>query len=312
MRLRVAAGFTLVELLLAMAITAVVLASVFGLVAPARHTFATQPEAADAQQRVRVGVDRVMKDLMMAGTGLALGDGSALTRIAPVLPYRVGEVGSDAAVGRYFRPDAISLVHATSPHGLAPSVRHTYYLKSRNDVAQLMHYDGRQSEFPVIDDVVRLTFDYIGEPHAPELIPPDLAQGEKNPHASYGPRPQPLGEDDPADSWGPGENCAWEVVDGAHRSKLLSLSDARRPVALDPAILIDGPWCPDAMHADKFDVDLLRIRLIRVLLHVQAHEAFRGPQGALFMRGGTASPARYVPDQVIRFDVAPRNMNPVR
>jgi hypothetical protein len=74
-------------------------------------------------------------------------------------------------------------------------------------------------------------------------------------------------------------------------------------------VLVDGPWCPDAGHPDRFDEDLLRIRRVRVRLRVQAPRAFRGPQGTLFMRGGDARAGRYVPDQEVRFDVAPRNMN---
>jgi hypothetical protein len=48
-------------------------------------------------------------------------------------------------------------------------------------------------------------------------------------------------------------------------------------------------------------------------LRVQASASFRGPASTLFMRGGAAtSPTRMVPDQEIRFDVSPRNMNLAR
>jgi hypothetical protein len=36
----------------------------------------------------------------------------------------------------------------------------------------------------------------------------------------------------------------------------------------------------------------------------------RGPAGVLFTRGGTStSSTRYVPDQEVRFDITPRNLN---
>jgi hypothetical protein len=41
-----------------------------------------------------------------------------------------------------------------------------------------------------------------------------------------------------------------------------------------------------------------------------ANAMLRGPAGTLFRRAGTSRGGeRYVPDQEIRFDVAPRNMN---
>jgi hypothetical protein len=85
-------------------------------------------------------------------------------------------------------------------------------------------------------------------------------------------------------------------------------------VPLEPATFTDGPWCPDAVNPNRFDADLLRIRRIVVTLRVESAAAsLRGPAGPLFARGGTASTAHgLVPDQEIRFDVTPRNMNLLR
>jgi hypothetical protein len=82
-------------------------------------------------------------------------------------------------------------------------------------------------------------------------------------------------------------------------------------VSLGAEMLTDGPWCPDASAANRFDADLLRVRRIRVTLRVESAVAsLRGPAGVLFRRGGTSRAAeRLVPDQEIRFDVTPRNLN---
>ena len=82
-------------------------------------------------------------------------------------------------------------------------------------------------------------------------------------------------------------------------------------VLLTDAQLTDGPWCPDGARADRFDADLLRIRKVRVDLRVQsALASLRGPAGILFTRAGTSSSSqRYVPDQEVRFDITPRNLN---
>ena len=116
-------------------------------------------------------------------------------------------------------------------------------------------------------------------------------------------------------SWPPGENCTFAAVDGVHVSRLAALAaDSTALVELTPAILTDGPWCPDALSLNRFDADLLRVRRVRVSLRVQsALASLRGPAGTLFMRGGTARAGdRFLPDLLVRFDVTPRNMNLAR
>jgi hypothetical protein len=82
-------------------------------------------------------------------------------------------------------------------------------------------------------------------------------------------------------------------------------------VKLEAEWFADGPYCPDEDSAKRWDADLLRIRRIEVTLRVQsAAAALRGPQSALFAIGGTSrSGDRWVPDQEIRFQVSPRNLN---
>ena len=82
-------------------------------------------------------------------------------------------------------------------------------------------------------------------------------------------------------------------------------------VPLTAPMLTDGPWCPDAVNPNRFDADLLRIRRVAVTLRVESAAAsLRGPAGPLFARPGSSSGGEaFVPDQEIRFDVAPRNLN---
>ena len=82
-------------------------------------------------------------------------------------------------------------------------------------------------------------------------------------------------------------------------------------IKLTAAQLTDGPWCPDVNNANRGDADLLRIRKVAVTIRVEAAlDALRGPASALFTRGGTSRGGnKWVPDQEIRFEVSPRNMN---
>jgi len=106
-------GYSLVEMLVATAVTLVITGAIFGLVNPSQGISRAQPEASDVQQRMRVAVETLYKDLVMAGAGPYQGatSGSLTNFFAPVLPYRVGRVNSDPANNVFYRPDAITLVY---------------------------------------------------------------------------------------------------------------------------------------------------------------------------------------------------------
>ena len=92
------AGFSLVELLVAMSITLAVTASVFAVLDPVNGAFQTQPETSDVEQRARVVSDVLERELLAAGAGAPfLGSAGQLARVAPaILPYRVGLRSPDA------------------------------------------------------------------------------------------------------------------------------------------------------------------------------------------------------------------------
>jgi hypothetical protein len=206
----------------------------------------------------------------------------------------------------------LSKAYGAGSH-IAQIVTATYWLKidAVTKSYQLMRYDGFQTDVPVADNVVGLKFEYYGDPQPPVLRKPPT--DPKGPWTSYGPKPPALGTDDPADSWGEGENCVF-TVEGSQqvpRDEIAVLGSVTHPlVKLESSRLTDGPWCPDEVVPTRVDADLLRVRKVRVTLRVQVGlEAFRGT-GELFARPGTArSGERYVPDQEIRFDVTPRNLN---
>ena len=83
------AGFTIIEMLVSSLIMLVVTGAVFTLMNPAQGTFKAQPEVSDLQQRLRIGVDTLQKDLVMAGAGTYNGQsaGALSYFIAPVMPY---------------------------------------------------------------------------------------------------------------------------------------------------------------------------------------------------------------------------------
>ena len=160
---------------------------------------------------------------------------------------------------------------------------HVYYHDA--PAAQLHHYDGFLEDVPIVDNSIGVRFRYFGDPNPP--LAPRPATG--------------------------GSNC---LFDSSGNTRLPVLpSGGSSLVELTAAMLTDGPVCGTAPN--QFDADLFRIRKVSVQLRVQVGRAeLRGPNPTdqtLFLNPGTSrSPYRQVPDYVVQFDVAPRNMNLTR
>lgn len=60
-------GFTIVELLVAMVIAGLVLASIYAVFTSSNRSYHTQDRVVDTQQGLRVGVDFMVRDIRMAG-----------------------------------------------------------------------------------------------------------------------------------------------------------------------------------------------------------------------------------------------------
>jgi prepilin-type N-terminal cleavage/methylation domain-containing protein len=390
-------GFTLIEMLIATAIMVVVTAGIFELINPAQGTYQAQPMVSDMQQRLRVGVDAIQRDLIMAGAGTYSGEaqGALGSFFAPILPHSVGTlvpgdpdnpdptaitimyvpstaaqttlsdpmpnesaelkvneqpgcpVGDDLcgfkqgmrvliydATGAYdvftitqVQDAALHLQHRddkfTTGYGAGAYITqmetHTYYLNAAEN--RLYHYDGYQTNLPIVDNVVGLRFEYFGEA-APPLLRKPVTEPE-GPWTTYGPKPPALATDYTSDDYGAGENCAFQVVGGNHTPRMADWSGGAAGGPLVPisyAELSNGPWCPGMTNdkgdelPNRFDADMLRVRKVRVTVRVQVgDEAMRGANPAgqtLFVNPGTAADGnRYISDQEIRFEVTPRNMN---
>jgi hypothetical protein len=400
-RLRSERGFSVVEMLVASAIMITITGAVFSMLNPAQGIYRIEPEVTDIQQRMRVSVDALSKDLLMAGAGTYTGvSASALFNFfAPVMPYRVGDQNDDPTAGIFFRPaagnvnaaSAITLLYVPStaaqttisqsmpqnskelkvneqancppekgselcgftagmrvliidPSGAwdpltinnvqSPALHfqhngdlstayaagsvitqvatHTYYLQTdaATKTYQLRHYDGVATDLPLVDNVVKLEFEFYGDVRPPTLLPNKSLADPAGPYTTYGPKPPVLGVNNANDSWPAGENCIFTVQGGQQVPRLPTLASGYGQAQLTQAMLTDGPFCPDAQHTNRFDADLLRVRRVRIKIRTQAPAGFRGPAGALFTYGGSSGAGQhFVPDQQLSFDVTPRNMN---
>jgi hypothetical protein len=143
------AGFSIVELLIASAMTMAVVGGILAIVNPAQLMLRAQGDAADLHQRLRAAADTMGADVRAA---------------MAVRPYRVGAMRDDAALGVYYRTETLTVLGVpSSPLSLDANASRTYYLRSSAPgTFQLMQYDGGLSDLPMLDHVVRLSFDYFG------------------------------------------------------------------------------------------------------------------------------------------------------
>ncbi|HEY6507562.1 MAG TPA: prepilin-type N-terminal cleavage/methylation domain-containing protein, partial [Vicinamibacterales bacterium] len=110
---RTSEGVTIVELMVAMAVTLVLSAAVFGAVSAVQSLAASQPEVSAMQQGLRTALHLLASELVNAGAGLdrtALA-GPLVQVLPPIVPYRRGQVDDDGRSGVTFRPDVLSLVY---------------------------------------------------------------------------------------------------------------------------------------------------------------------------------------------------------
>jgi prepilin-type N-terminal cleavage/methylation domain-containing protein len=115
------AGFSLIEMLVAMAIVSAGCGILFHFAISGQRVARSQPEAADLQQRVRVAAERIRRDLLAAGSGATTGDiaGPLIDYLPPVVPARTGARGADDELS--FFDDRISIIYMPD-EGASPRV----------------------------------------------------------------------------------------------------------------------------------------------------------------------------------------------
>src|SRR6476619_5797726 len=90
-------GFSVIELVVAMAVTMLITSAVFAMLDPATGAFEVQPESADVSQRLRAASDVLWRELMSAGGGpsTVLSAQHSPVAIPAVFPTRVGRRSPD-------------------------------------------------------------------------------------------------------------------------------------------------------------------------------------------------------------------------
>lgn len=76
------AGFTLIEIMAALAILTIAMTAVFATFTSQHQTFTTQSRVAEMQQNLRIAADALVRDIRLAGYGLPITTGTAADNVA--------------------------------------------------------------------------------------------------------------------------------------------------------------------------------------------------------------------------------------
>jgi hypothetical protein len=315
------AGFSLVELTAALALTLGLTAAIFSLTQSSRAASDVQSEAADLQQRTRVVVDTITRDLVMAGAGpyLPVHAGPLNGTVPAVLPFRRGMVASDPA--GTFKSDTITVFYVpttaaqttlaadlgagsvTMQVARVPMCAAGVNLCSFSSGMTVLAYDsGGAFQIFAVAAVLDSASQLRTSAPSPVLYRVGTPVVEVRVH-SYALKTDAMTQST--------QLIQYDGADSADVPVLDHVVGLAFDYGIAPAELTDGPWRPDAASADRWDVDLLRIRTIGVTVRLEAAlTGLRGPAGVLFANGGTATnPHAWLPDQEIRFHVSPRNLS---
>ena len=325
MKGRSQAGFTLIEVVIALTILMVAIVPVLWICSAAQRLTRSQSEASDLQQRARVLVEKLQRDLIMAGAGPPDGGVRLGDLLPPLVPARTGFRSPDPESSAF--ADRLSILYVpgdgwqaslaapmTSP-AAAIAIDATAIgcpaagLCGFTEAARALIVDART---PGAGFELFTVSGIIGElAHAAPN--PAFSQSYANPSARVMPVVQRTYYVDR-----PSRRLM--VYDG-HLSDvplLDNVADVRFEYFADaspgPGLramplseLSDGPLI--GLPPNRFDVDLRAIRLVRVTIRLEADADDVRGAGEWFARPGRSnSGLSLVPDFEVTFEVAPRNM----
>jgi prepilin-type N-terminal cleavage/methylation domain-containing protein len=272
-------GFSLVELLIALTICAVISGSIAAVVPPARAIFERTPAELDLQQRARTAIDAIVVAIRAAGADvIASGELGPLAAIVPaVIPLEVDADGTGFSKLKVIAPRASPAQgtlaqHQAGPNGelvLAPSgCPEVEVVCGFTNGATALIADG-SGRFDVFT-IASATAAYRLMPSRP-LFPP-YAAGSIVAEVDvfiFQLTAQPDGSQTLARVTAAG--AVQPIVDRVTRLRIepYALDESGEPTPMPVLELTDGPWWTAAPD-DDYDDDVFRIRRVDIALSLQA------------------------------------------
>ena len=153
-----ARGFSLIELMVAMAMASIVLVAIYSLHATLLKSYTSQNAAADVQEGMRAGIDFMAEDILIAGFN-------------PMGTAGAGIVAADATSIHLTSDRNMNGVLDTGalPHQDLEEIR--YFLSGSQLIQEL--YGDNTTDDVLVDNVTSLTFTYFDSAVPPnQLVPP--------------------------------------------------------------------------------------------------------------------------------------------
>ncbi len=320
-------GYALIELLVSVAIFMAAAIPILFVTVSAQRLARSQSEATDLQQRVRVVVEKLQRDLAMAGAGppFDLRLGSLGAHLPGAIPARTGARSADPELTAF--ADRLSIVYVPGDGwntGLAadmPDAGAGVPIDTSTPWCPAAGLCGfTQGSRALIVDTTSMGAGYdifsvtsaAGElSHDPPNRP--FSRGYDASTASVMPVVQRVYQFDRPSRrlmLYDGYQSDVPLVDNVVDVRFEYFVDASNGVGLRRtplAELTDGPAA--GVSPNRFDADLLRIRMVRVTLRLQAAADDVRGIGAWFAQSGRSSSGySFVPDVETTFDVAVRNV----
>jgi prepilin-type N-terminal cleavage/methylation domain-containing protein len=152
--LRFTAGFTLVELLIAMAITAIALGAIYGVYISSNRSYKTQDRVVTVQQNVRASADFMIRAIRMAGL-------DPLAPAADATDTNGGGIKEATATKIRFTAD----IDMDGTIENSNEERVTFEYDAANDWIRRCLYEGTGSESwnTLVDNISDMTLGYLDE-----------------------------------------------------------------------------------------------------------------------------------------------------
>jgi prepilin-type N-terminal cleavage/methylation domain-containing protein len=200
-------GFTLLEVLVAVTVMSLMLTFMFSLLSSSLSLWESGNRRIEAAQAARVGLNIIANDLKNAFAGNMTGQTSTGTQVQNIAPFQfigsptstlglgggsVNAAGSEQLCGVLLSGNATVPFHEfgffcaflTEPNGFSPMIGLRYYLvKKVDDISTTggnfflrggpnsTWYASSTEFYPIIDNCVRLTFDFFGNETDPFGVP---------------------------------------------------------------------------------------------------------------------------------------------
>jgi len=289
------AGFSLIELLVALTVCALLSGAVAGLIAPSKSAFDAAPSAIDVQQRARSGADALVVALRSRG----------LESIPVVIPYRSAE--SDPDDGDFNALQVIAIVPGASQGRLSidqPDSAGALTLGTIDPCPQLSDVCGFNpgAIAAIADGQGRFDVFTVGTTNSSQhRVTPAAPLSAAYPAGSFVVEVESNTFELQAQADGsrslvrtPVSGVSQPMIDGIANAGFelwagAGDSHAGDLMRLEAADLQDGPWIASGVSGGAYDADLRRVRRIDAWIRIRPMSAAR------------------VPDRLVRVSVALRS-----